>query len=167
MSRQPVRRWTWRWPLAAAFAVALFVGLSIVTMVQGQAFSYFSTKPEACANCHVMQPHLDGWQHGSHHAVATCSDCHLPATFVDKYRAKMANGWHHSLAFTTGGFTEPIRIKATNAAALEKNCRRCHADTIAHTGPGPQPALPCVHCHAHVGHPSPAGIGGPPTATER
>lgn len=167
VSDVPARRWRWRWPLAAAFSLALFAGLSVVTLVQGQAFSYFSTRPEACANCHVMRPHLDGWQHGSHHAVATCADCHLPTAFVDKYLAKMANGWHHSRAFTTGGFAEPIRIKAANARTLERNCRRCHADTIAHTGPGPRPPVPCVHCHSQVGHPSPAGIGGPPSASER
>ena len=151
----------WSWPLAAAFALALFAGLSLFTMIEGQAFSYFSTRSEACANCHVMQAQLEGWQRGSHHAVASCSDCHIPTTLVAKYLAKAENGWHHSRAFTTGGFSEPIRIKAKNAAILEANCRRCHADAIAHTNPGPRAPIPCVHCHAHVGHPSPAGIGGP------
>lgn len=155
------RRRRWSWPLAAAFSLALFLGLSVFTLIEGRAFSYFSTRSEACANCHVMQAQYDGWRHGSHHAVASCSDCHIPASFVGKYLAKAENGWHHSRAFTTGGFREPIRIKPKNAAILEANCRRCHADAIAHTSPGPRPPLPCVHCHAHVGHPSPAGIGGP------
>lgn len=152
-----------KWPVAAVFALAFAVALGGFTMVEGKAFSYFSTRSEACANCHVMQPQLDSWQHGSHHQVATCSDCHLPTSFVAKYVAKMKNGWHHSRAFTTGNFDEPIRIGRANGDILEDNCRRCHADAIAHMSPGPLAPIPCVHCHAQVGHSSPAGIG--PAAT--
>lgn len=143
------------------FGATLAIGLGFVTLHQGEAFSYFSTRSEACANCHIMQSQYDGWQKGSHHAVASCADCHIPTTFFAKYWAKAKNGWHHSTAFTLGGFAEPIRIKADNAAVLEANCRNCHADAIAHMSPGDKPALSCVHCHSQVGHPSPAGIGGP------
>src|SRR5689334_2583271 len=110
------------------FSVALALGLATFTMVEGRAFSYLSTRSEACAKCHIMQNEYDGWQRGSHAAVAGCSDCHIPHAFVDKYVAKMKNGWHHSRAFTTGDFAEPIRISRPNATALEANCRRCHAD---------------------------------------
>jgi cytochrome c nitrite reductase small subunit len=153
------RRWSWR--LAAGFAVALSLGLAAITMTQGKAFSYFSTRPEACANCHIMQSQYEGWQHSSHRAVATCSDCHIPVGFLSKYLAKAANGWHHSRAFTTGDFAEPIRITPKNAAILEANCRRCHGALVEQMSPGARPAEPCVHCHPSVGHPSPAGIGGP------
>ncbi len=151
----------WSWPLAALFSVALVIGLATITVVHGEGLSYFSTRPSACANCHIMQAQLDGWQVSSHHTVATCSDCHLPSSFVAKYVAKARNGWHHSVGFTTGNFREPIRIKGSNAEILESNCRRCHEDAIAHLDPGPLTPIPCVHCHAQVGHPSPAGIGGP------
>lgn len=151
----------WSWPLAALFSVALVIGLATITAVHGEGLSYFSTRPSACANCHIMQAQLDGWQVSSHHTVATCSDCHLPSSFVAKYVAKASNGWHHSVGFTTGNFREPIRIKGNNAEILESNCRRCHEDAIAHLDPGPLTPIPCVHCHAQVGHPSPAGIGGP------
>lgn len=157
----------WSWPLAGVASVTFAAGLSIYTLVEGQAFSYMSSRSEACVNCHVMQPQYDGWQRGSHHQVARCGDCHLPHDFAGKYIAKMRNGWHHSSAFTTGDFSEPIRITGTNAVALEANCRRCHADLVAHLGPGPSAPLPCVHCHSQVGHPSPAGIGGPLAATDK
>ena len=150
----PVRRRRWSWRLAAGFAVALSIGLAAITMTQGKALSYFSTRPEACANCHIMQSQYDGWQHSSHHAVATCSDCHIPAGFLSKYLAKASNGWHHSRAFTTGDFHEPIMIKATNLAVTEGRCRSCHAavvDAIDHAPRGGQ-ALACTRCHADVGH---------------
>src|SRR5687767_13963738 len=92
--REDRRRSTW--PLAAAFAMTLAAGLGIFTLVEGRAFSYMSSRSEACVNCHVMQAQYDGWERGSHRAVAGCSDCHLPHDFVAKYAAKMRNGWHHS-----------------------------------------------------------------------
>jgi len=147
--------------MAALFAVVMAGTVGLFTMIEARAFSYFSTRPEACANCHIMQPQLDSWQHSDHHHVATCNDCHLPSTFFAKYLAKMKNGWHHSRAFTTGNFGQPIRIGPTNAKILEENCRRCHADAIAHMNPGPRAPIACTHCHSQVGHASPAGLGPP------
>ena len=38
----------------------------------------------------------------SHHAVATCNDCHTPHNLVGKYVVKARNGFWHSFYFTTG-----------------------------------------------------------------
>ena len=75
-----------------------------------------------------MQPQYDSWLRSSHHNVAVCVDCHLPHGFVGKYVAKAENGYHHSKGFTFQDFHEPIMIKAKNAAILQENCLRCHAD---------------------------------------
>lgn len=160
-------RKTTRWAIVGVLSASLLGGLGGYTLYVGEGLSYFSTRSEACANCHIMQPHYDGWNKGSHHAVASCSDCHLPQTFFAKYLAKAANGWHHSRAFTLGNFDEPIRIKGPNKLALEANCRRCHADLTAHTSTTANGDIACTHCHSHVGHPSPAGIGGPQTPKEK
>jgi len=61
---------------------------------------------------------------------------------------------HHSRAFTTGDFHEPIVIKAANLAVTEGRCRSCHAavvDAIDHAPRGGL-ALSCTRCHADVGH---------------
>lgn len=162
-----VNRKTSRWAIAGVLCASLLAGLGAYTLYVGEGLSYLSKRPEACANCHIMRPHYDGWAKGSHHAVATCVDCHLPQAFFAKYMAKMSNGWHHSRAFTLGNFQEPIRIKSANKAILENNCRRCHNDLTAHMATTPNGALACTHCHSQVGHPSPAGIGGPMTSQER
>ena len=110
-----------------------------------------------------MREQYDGWQHGSHHATATCNDCHLPHdNAVHKYFVKASNGYHHSKAFTLG-FQEPIRIKPGNALVLEDNCLRCHgalvSEITAHgtlgvpTDPTQKADLyGCVRCHQDVGH---------------
>ena len=143
----------------------VFVGVGAYTFQYAHGFSYMSTDPASCINCHVMQGHYDDWLKSSHHAHATCQDCHLPAEGVMKWVSKADNGWNHSWAFTFQNFHEPIQIKRRNSAILEANCLRCHealVDTIAHhpTSSGRVETLSCVTCHASAGH-GPARSGVP------
>ncbi|HDP34885.1 MAG TPA: cytochrome c nitrite reductase small subunit [Candidatus Hydrogenedentes bacterium] len=132
----------------------LGLGIGSYTFIYAKGLSYMTDAPETCANCHVMQEHYDGWIKSSHHAVAVCNDCHTPHTFLGKYWVKGMNGFHHSLAFTTGNFPDQIEIKPGNRAVTESSCRYCHADMVEQIdafGHGPQ-ALDCIHCHNTVGH---------------
>src|SRR5688572_27523561 len=62
--------------LVLAVLVGLVVGIGFFIFVYAEGFSYFSTDPVACVNCHVMREEYDSWQKASHHAVAKCVDCH-------------------------------------------------------------------------------------------
>jgi cytochrome c nitrite reductase small subunit len=120
-----------------------------------------------------MSEHFAAWTRGSHHAVATCNDCHTPHTPIGKYIVKARNGFWHSVYFTTGRFPDPLRITESNRQVTENTCRYCHApitDGIDHgsgdvprtraisaagpTAPGRAALEPlsCVRCHPHVGH---------------
>jgi cytochrome c nitrite reductase small subunit len=146
-----------RWLLAAILfgaVVGAAAGIGGYTFIYAEGASYLTDSPAACANCHVMQDHLDGWRKSSHHAVATCNDCHTPHTFLGKYWTKANNGFHHSLAFTSGRFHEPIRITERNHRVTEAACRHCHQDIVqavdtVHRG---EDTLSCVRCHSSVGH---------------
>lgn len=143
--------------LAALLAgvMGLFLGVGIFTFWYGQGASYLSNDPRACANCHIMREHYDGWQKAAHHANATCNDCHTPANFVGKYLSKADNGFWHSKGFTLQDFHEPIMIKPRNSAILQANCVRCHKDMISEINPhagNKDKMLDCVHCHRDVGH---------------
>ena len=156
--------------IALAVAVGALAGLGGFTFRYAEGVSYFSTDPRACANCHIMRPQYDAWQKASHHAAATCVDCHLPHTFFAKYLAKASNGWHHSKGFTLQDFEEPIHIKPRNSAILQANCLRCHEAMVHELVAGARTerdAVECVHCHAGVGHGERAGLGGPPRESER
>jgi len=149
-------------PALAFASFGLLAGVGGVTFDYAEGLSYLSTDPKACANCHIMNAQYDSWQKGSHHGVATCADCHLPAAFPWTYVAKAENGWNHSKAFTLQGFPEPIVITPKNAAILHANCLRCHADLVhdqalAYTEGAPR----CVRCHDTVGHGDSVGLGGP------
>ncbi len=140
------------------------IGLGSFTFNYAEGFSYFSTDPSACANCHIMKPQLDSWQKSSHHTAATCADCHLPHSFIEKYIAKADNGYRHSKAFTFQDFHEPIQLNQRSQDILQQNCVTCH-EPIAHNVVAND--IKCTHCHAAVGHGDPpSGIGGPEKPNE-
>ena len=52
----------------------------------------------------VMREQYNGWQKASHHAVATCNDCHVLHEVVPKYLVKAENTWA-----TPSGCAKPRR----------------------------------------------------------
>jgi len=131
------------------------MGTGAYTFYYGRGFSYLSNDPKACINCHVMQSYFDSWVKSSHHAAATCNDCHVPHTLPEKYLTKFRNGWNHSKAFTLQDWKEPIRITAKNLSDLQHNCLYCHdmlTSQIASHKDIQQGAIRCTECHQSSGH---------------
>lgn len=140
-------------PVACGLALGTAVGLGLYTFVYAKGYSYLLDDPAACANCHVMNPQVDGWIKSSHHAVATCNDCHTPKGALGKVLTKAVNGWNHSLAFTTGSFHEPIRATAMNERIARQACAKCHRPILDSMHVGGGEPRDCVLCHDAVGHP--------------
>lgn len=143
--------------LTVAVLVGAAVGIGGFTFVYARGYSYLSSDPRACANCHIMDEHYGAWLKSSHHAVAGCNDCHTPHALVPKYMVKARNGFWHSFYFTTGNFPYPLRITRPNHDVVEHACRSCHApitEMIDHSaGDGDaRQTLTCTRCHRHVGH---------------
>ena len=141
--------------LGLSALVGMMLGIGAFTGYYAEGASYLSNDPKACVNCHIMREQYDGWQKASHHAAATCNDCHIPHAFVPKYLAKMENGFWHSKGFTLQDFHEPIQITARNKAILIENCVTCHAQLVNQIAAHPSndnQVLDCTHCHAGVGH---------------
>jgi cytochrome c nitrite reductase small subunit len=135
-------------------AIGLIIGIGGYTFLYAKGASYLTNNPEACANCHIMREHYDGWIKSSHRAVAVCNDCHTPSGLFAKYATKASNGFWHSFAFTSGRFPEPLHIKPHNLEITEKACRKCHRDIVeAIEGPYPEGIkVSCIRCHNSVGH---------------
>lgn len=130
--------------------IGLPLGTAIYTFDYGKGFSYLSNDPKSCKNCHVMDQQYQSWSKSGHHHVASCNDCHAPKDFIGKYLTKMSNGYHHSLAFTTGNFKEPIQIKKSNREIALNSCLNCHKELMS--SPHSQKTN-CLHCHRDVAHP--------------
>lgn len=142
----------WLWLLLAGVGGGL-LGFGGFTFTYAQGFTYLSDNPAACANCHVMRDVYDGWNHGSHKAVATCNDCHTPHDFIRHWLIKGLNGFKHSRAFTLGDFHEPIRITDFDQAIARQNCLRCHGDLTARMNhQDTDNPTDCLHCHVGEGH---------------
>lgn len=137
--------------LGCLFGVA--AGAGVYTFDYAEGTSYLSNDPRACVNCHVMRDEFDAWQKSSHHATATCNDCHVPIDFLGKYLTKVEHGWRHSKAFTTGSFHEPIQITDSSLAVVQDNCVRCHGGLVhAIQTDARGERANCTHCHGGVGH---------------
>ncbi len=149
--------------ILTAIFIGIFIGVGIYTFQYAEGFSYVSTDPRVCANCHIMRPQFDSWQKSSHHKAARCVDCHLPSGFIGKYIAKADNGQRHSRGFTFQNFHEPIMITEKNGNILQENCIRCHepmVQNLAMVGKIDTKTVSCVHCHQSTGHGERTGLGG-------
>jgi cytochrome c nitrite reductase small subunit len=132
-------------------------GVGAFTFVYAKGFSYLSTDPRACVNCHVMNQQYEAWLKSGHRHTATCVECHLPDRGLAKYVAKADHGFRHSMAFTLQNFHEPIRITPRDRDIVRVNCVRCHEPFVhAVVGVSTGRELDCLHCHAAAGH----GAGG-------
>ena len=138
-----------RWSIVLTALVGALAGAGAYTVRTSGATAYLSDDPRSCANCHIMRDQFDGWQKSSHHAHATCNDCHTPHALVPKYLSKAENGFWHSKGFTLQDFHEPIRIRAVNSETLNRNCRSCHRGLV---GGILSDDLDCIRCHTSVGH---------------
>lgn len=144
-----------KYGVVAAVLIGVLVGVGAYTFQFANGLSYFGSDPRTCVNCHIMNQQFASWNKASHHAAATCVDCHLPASGIDKYIAKSENGYHHSKAFTLQDFHEPIMIHEKNSRILQDNCLRCHGQFVHQIVSGSttdKTAVRCVHCHKSVGH---------------
>ena len=141
--------------IAVAVSLALTaIAIGAFTFVYGKGYSYLSNNPASCGNCHVMRDHLNAWQGSSHHAVATCNDCHTPDNIVGKLAVKAIDGVAHSYAFTTGRYHDPIFIKGFNKKIAQNSCVRCHSSNWEGTQQTTHNLneTDCVRCHGSVGH---------------
>lgn len=145
-------------------ALGVLLGLGLFTFQYGQGWSYFSSDPAACANCHIMGPWYKSWRLSGHKQVTGCNDCHMPEGLAAKLVAKADNGLRHSWGFTFNSFHEPIRITERNREILEGNCLRCHGEVahslrMARKNFEERETMNCVKCHAVAGHGNMPGRG--------
>lgn len=139
--------------MVATISLGAAIGIGLFAFAYGEGGAYLSNDPDACVNCHVMNEAFDSWVKSSHHAVAVCNDCHLPPGAIGKWLTKADNGLFHSIAFTTGAYPRPIRIKARNLRVAQDACIHCHRALLHPQLSGPRSETPvCTHCHSDPGH---------------
>jgi cytochrome c nitrite reductase small subunit len=104
-----------------------------------------------------MKEPYDAWLKSSHHAVATCNDCHVShRTVFSAIFSKSSSGLRHGVAFTTDEFARPIRLHPGSRMVVEENCARCHREMVqvvrGAAGEKPCGDEGCARCHRQAGH---------------
>ena len=142
----------------------LAIGFFGYILYISKAFSYLSSDPKACINCHVMNTQYASWQHSSHAREAACVECHLPTDgFVNKYISKAIDGWNHSKAFTLNTYDHAMKISEDGARRVQANCISCHKSIVStlsssadkyhnFTEPYVENGRKCWSCHQSVPH---------------
>jgi cytochrome c nitrite reductase small subunit len=77
--------------LALCAGLGIFFGVGGYTFHYAERLWYLSNDPRARVNCHIMRDQHDGWAHSSHHAVATCNDCHTTSADSTSPRPRTAS----------------------------------------------------------------------------
>lgn len=139
-----------------ALIIGIFFGVAGYCFVYAKGYSYMLDNPAACANCHAMRVQHDAWMKSTHHAAATCNDCHTPHNLLGKYAVKASNGFFHSFYFTTGRYPDNIQITKLDLRITEAACRRCHQSIVQNIdlggAHGKVNEIQCTRCHSSVGH---------------
>ncbi len=96
----------------------------------GSFFFYFSSRPEFCNSCHVMESYVAGWK-SSTHKDTFCNECHFPPGWRNALRAKVAATTHLIKTITRTAGPKP-HAEIEDAACLRGGCH----ETRVLTGQG-------------------------------
>ena len=138
----------------------LVVGFVVLVAVLGvfawatDALAYMGHEPETCNNCHVMDSQFENWFYASHEQWAECADCHIPhENFIAYYFYKGKSGMKDVYSFVTASYPVAIRANEETIAIIQKNCIRCHEDTVESIVMTAQPfRRNCWDCHRDAAH---------------
>jgi len=146
----------------AICSVVIAMGMFTYVANESRMFSYLSSDPKVCINCHTMNTQYATWQHSSHREKANCVDCHLPTdAFFDKMIAKTRDGFNHSVSMTLGSYGYNLQTSADAAERIQENCIHCHEEAVSQmlanarlyqTTEGDTNGRPCWDCHREVPH---------------
>jgi predicted CXXCH cytochrome family protein len=75
-----------RWLLV--HGAILLGSLFVLMLVLAACAGWYTSRPEFCNSCHIMEPYYKSWQESSHKDVS-CVECHFPPGVGGKLRGKM------------------------------------------------------------------------------
>jgi nitrate/TMAO reductase-like tetraheme cytochrome c subunit len=135
--------------LLAAVVLAIIIGL-------GWGVLAYTSTPDFCNSCHVMNTRFVSWQRSPHMAAATCIACHSEPGWWGEMKAHL-NGARYLVVMLTGEMSGPL----IRAEVGDVSCLHCHPpeqlpETVRnhrilhakHMGMG----LHCGDCHAGLVH---------------
>lgn len=142
--------------LAALAGVVLLVGL-FGTFAAG----WYTSRPEFCRSCHIMEPYYQSWQASTHRDVS-CIECHFPPGFGGKVRGKLL-GLVQLAKYVTQSEGPRPAAEIPDASCLRSGCHETrllsgrvdfhgvpfdHAQHLGDLRRGKR--LRCTSCHSQI-----------------
>ena len=69
-------------------AAALLGAMLLFTALLTAGAGWYTSRPEFCSSCHIMEPYYVSWQESTHKDVS-CIECHFAPGLAEKVRGKM------------------------------------------------------------------------------
>jgi nitrate/TMAO reductase-like tetraheme cytochrome c subunit len=117
------REWTKIWrklrPIVMRLG-ALLMGLVIFILVCAGAAGWYTSRPEFCNSCHIMEPYYKSWQESSHKDVS-CIECHFAPGVGGKLRGKML-GLVQLAKYVTASAGPRPAAEIPDASCLRSGC---------------------------------------------
>jgi hypothetical protein len=137
-----VKTWpTVRWFLKRA--AALLGSFCLLLLLMTAVAAWYTSRPEFCRSCHIMEPYYKSWAESSHKDVS-CIECHFAPGLGGKARGKLLGLVQLAKYVTQSAGPRPA------AEIPDKSCLRsgCH-DTRLLSGRVQFQGIPFDHAH-HV-----------------
>lgn len=136
---------------------SLLIGILVCAVVAG--FIGYSSTPQFCSMCHIMETRYVSWQNSDHADVTDCLSCHSEPGTLGEIKAHLA-GSRYLYAYIRGEVSRPILL----ADVPNQNCFKCHEKERLKEEPVPteihatyhaihiEKGLSCVECHGGLAH---------------
>lgn len=146
--------------LALRAAAVLGAFLLMLALLTGFAATYTS-RPQFCRSCHIMEPYYVSWQESSHRDVS-CVKCHFPPGVGEKVRGKML-GLVQLAKYVTASEGPRPAAEIPDASCLRSGCHETrllsgrvefqgvpfdHRPHLEETRRGKK--LRCTSCHSQI-----------------
>lgn len=133
--------------LAGCLAIILLV---VLTALGARKAYLYSSSPEFCNTCHVMEQQYESWFMTGLHRSIKCVDCHLPNTgFARHIIWKGIDGTKDFLQFHTGLYSDVTHASDHTKKVIMENCVRCHDGMVSRIS---YDGRNCWDCHRRVNH---------------
>lgn len=139
------------WLGAFGLCALLFTGVS----------GWYTSRPQFCNSCHIMEPYYLSWQKSKHGNVA-CTKCHFPPGVGEKVRGKLL-GLVQLAKYVTATAGPSPSAEVPDASCLRSGCHETrllsgrvnfhgipfdHAPHLGQSRRGKQ--LRCTSCHSQI-----------------
>lgn len=106
-------------PLLLRLAIWALVAF-VVSIPVGLVFLEYTTRPDFCASCHIMEPYVESWRQSAHGKVS-CVDCHYEPGILETAEGKF-KAVNQVVKYVTGTEGTKPWAEVSDASCMRSGC---------------------------------------------